>query len=197
MILSSLYRKNALRIIAVCTLLINLAGCGGASSEAKSGTGRGAEGSRLESFFPLVDGKVYAYVAKATEGPMLTVLRVVRKEPGKASLKSSNAERVFVISQEAIERVGGGSVLRLPLQIGASFKGDHGTVVIEDTDVSVEVPAGHYTGCLRTVEKPTAGFPITTKTILCPGVGIVKLERSGGDQMELLELQSYGDPVKI
>jgi hypothetical protein len=140
---------------------------------------------------------VYAYVTKG-EASMLNVLHVARKEPGKGSLRASNSERIFLIQADTIKRVGGGTVLKMPVALGTAFTGDHGgATTIEEVDVTIEVPAGRYTGCIRTLEKPSAVYTATTKTTFCPNVGIVRLEVQGADRTEAMELQSYGDPVKI
>jgi hypothetical protein len=172
--------------------------CGGGGAEVKSPQGKAPQVSELERYFPLQDGKVYAYASKGTEGTALNVLRVVRKEPGKGALRGSNSEKVFAIQKDSIARVGGGTILKAPLALGTTFTGDRGGATsVDEVDVSIEVPAGKYTGCIRTLEKPTTVFPGTTRTTFCPGVGIVRLEVQSGDGSEAMELQSYGDPVKI
>jgi hypothetical protein len=178
-------------------MVASVCACGGASNTGAAIAAPNAnQVSELETFFPLVDGKVYAYVTK--EGGMLNVLRVARKEPGKGSLRASNSERVFVVQKDSMARVGGGTVLKMPIALGTAFAGDHGgATTIEEVDVTIEVPAGRYTGCIRTVEKPSAVYTATTKTTFCPNVGIVRLEVQGPEHTEAMELQSYGDPVKI
>jgi hypothetical protein len=189
-------KRSAVTIAMACSLL-GLA-CGGPAKEGEVASGVKSAPSSLETYFPLENGKVYAYIAKGAEGSLLTVLRVERKSPERGSMKSSNAERIFTFGKDAIERVGGGTLLKLPLQNGTHFKGEHGgTTVIEDTDVSLDVPAGHFANCLRTVEQHSVSYPAITKVTFCPGIGIVKLEVQGSGATELMELQSYGDPVKI
>jgi hypothetical protein len=193
----SFFSPKCLPIAVVASLQCAFA-CGGPAKDVEAAGSNKAALSPLESFFPLENGKVYAYVAKGAEGSLLTVLRVERKNPERGSLKSSNAERIFTFGKDSIERVGGGTLLKMPLQTGTNFKGEHGGItVIEDTDVSLDVPAGHFANCLRTVEQASASYPGITKVTFCPGVGIVKLEVQGSSATELMELQSYGDPVKI
>jgi hypothetical protein len=178
-------------------IFLALVACGGSNAPTAEAP-KAAQASSLERYFPLEDGKVYAYVSKGAQGQVLNVLRVVRKEPGKGALRASNAERVFTIAPDAITRVGGGLVLKAPLQLGTQFSGDHGGATsIEEVDVTVEVPAGTYKECIRTVEKPSATYPATTRTTFCPNVGIVRLEVQSAEATEAMELQSYGDPVKI
>lgn len=186
----------SMRALALSVALL-CASCGGGGGATAPEHPKGPQVSELETFFPLEDGKVYAYLGKG-DATMLVVLRVARKEPSKGALRSSNAERVFTIQKDSIARVGGGTVLKMPIAIGTAFAGDHGgAATIEETNVSLDVPAGHYTGCIRTVEKPSVTYTGTTSTTFCPGVGIVKLEVQAGEQTERMELQSYGDPVKI
>jgi hypothetical protein len=159
--------------------------------------------SELERFFPLVDGKLYAYLGRsdgagANGVQSLVVLRVERKGRDRGILRGSSLERTFLFADKSVSRVGGGMVLALPLREGAVFLGDHGgRTTIAETSANIDAPSGHYSGCLRTEEEPSLTYAAKVLTTFCPGVGIVRLEVVAPNGKEVLELQSYGDPVVI
>jgi hypothetical protein len=187
-----------MRLLPFLVLLASSAlACGGEGPAPQ--TPKAPELPELERYFPLVDGKLFAYLSHGeTGGTTLLVLRVERKSPGRGALKGTSSTREFVITASSIDRVGGGTVLKLPLKEGTSFVGDHGgRATIVETELSVDVAAGHYTHCLRTEEEPTPMAPGKTRTTFCPDVGVVRLEVTSGDRNEAIELQSYGDPVTI
>jgi hypothetical protein len=86
----------------------------------------------------------------------------------------------------------------LPLSAGASWRGDRGSmVVVEAVDAAVEVPAGRFQGCVRTVERRGGDLPLQISTTYCPDVGIVRLDAARGMQTEVATLQSFGPPVNL
>lgn len=183
--------------LSLLALALSAAACGGEAPAPKAPAAPPL--AELERYFPLVDGKLFAYLSHGeTGGTTLVVLRVERKSPGRGSLKGTSSTRDFTVTANSIDRVGGGTVLKLPLKEGTAFVGDHGgrTSIVE-TELSVDVAAGHYAHCLRTEEEPTPIFSAKTRTTFCPDVGVVRLEVSSGERNETIELQSYGDPVTI
>jgi hypothetical protein len=92
----------------------------------------------------------------------------------------------------------GSYVLKMPLEVGNSWRGEHGgTTRVAEVGVSVNVPAGHFDGCVLTVEERFGDRPARYATTFCPDVGIVALEASSGAEAERAELKSYAPPVYI
>jgi hypothetical protein len=179
--------------------LLGAVACGGNESPPPATAGKSVQYSELETYFPLVDGKLYAYLGHTEGSPnTLVVFKVERKSKERGVLKGTAIERAFIVKEDSISRVGGGTVLQKPLREGTSFLGDHGgRTTITEMGVAFEGPSGRYSGCLRTEEEPTPMFPGRTRTTFCPGIGVVRLEVIGAAKGDLLELQSYGDPVRI
>lgn len=165
---------------------------------APSAAGPGA--SPVERFFPLEDGKIYHYVTKDGPETGMLVAKVHRTDPTHGELRLSNATKRFAYSSDGVSYLGGAFILRAPVIVGASWAGEHGgTTRIASVDVAVDVPAGHYESCLRTVEEGGRG-PSGAKyeTTYCPGVGMVLLVVSApGSEGGRAELKSYGMPFKI
>jgi hypothetical protein len=89
-------------------------------------------------------------------------------------------------------------VLKAPLEVGTSWPGEHGgTTKIAAIDASATVPAGSYSGCVKTVEE--GGRPPNSRyaTTYCPGIGMVLLEVSAPGAEAKAELKSYGFPQKV
>jgi hypothetical protein len=189
---------TVLRLSACLVMVMLPSAC--ASKEARPQvTPAPASRSALETYFPMVDGKLYAYLAHGeTGGQTLIVLKVERKSTARGTLRGASLERAFTFSETSVTRVGGGTVLALPLQEGAVFKGDHGgRTRIADMNVSIRTQGGVYTHCLRTEEEASGSSKVQTRTTFCPEVGVVRLEVVGSTGSETMELQSYGDPVVI
>lgn len=181
-----------------------LAACGGAS---------GAPGPNgppvtepaitdVERFMPLVAETVYSFetsVENSGERGMM-VVAVDRPRPELATLTVGGKAQRLEIVKEGIRLAAGGWLLKAPLQRGSHFKGQFGEVTVKSIDDSVSVPAGHYTGCIVTVEESVAGTKKVTTTF-CPDVGMVLLEAEGtiGDDYghERAALKHYGKRVDV
>ena len=156
-------------------------------------------GSQAELYFPLEDGKIYAYAVIVDDSPDqgMTVFDVVRtdKAHGKLVAKGSKVTKSFSYSPDGVARDTGVFILKAPIEVGTSWPGEHGgTTRITSIDASVKVIAGSYASCVQTVEE--GGRVGTTKswvTTYCPGVGIVLLEVKGEGR---IELKSYGAPIQ-
>jgi len=151
-----------------------------------------------ERFFPLEEGKIYSYTTRENEDTGMLVAKVHRTDATHGELRLSNATKRFAILPDGITYVGGAYVLKTPLDTGASWPGEHGgTTTIASTDVSLQVPAGSYAGCLQTVEDRGRVPGARYETTYCPGVGMVLLVVSAPVGNARAELKSYGAPVKI
>jgi hypothetical protein len=187
-----------------------LSACGGADAPAKtplvapsSGAKDVASSSRLERYFPLVDGQLYHYVTTNDLGEQgLLVARVHRESETRGELRLPSGTRRFEYVPEGVllvrstgERV---PLLVTPLLVGASWRGEHGGITsVAAIDVSVEVPAGRFFPCITTVEDRRGDVSARYATTFCEGVGITVLEVQSGANLEKAELKSVGPPVEI
>jgi hypothetical protein len=176
-----------------------LVACGGAEAKAPTVQAATTPASDLERFFPLEEGKIYNYATREGTDTGMLVAKVHRTDKSHGELRLSNATKRFVVSPEGIAYDGGGAfILKGPAEVGTSWPGEHGgTTKITSTDVAVEVAAGRYASCLRTVEEGGRLPGSRYETTYCPGVGMVLLVVNAGGIEARAELKSYGAPVKI
>jgi hypothetical protein len=160
-----------------------------------------SSGTALERFFPLVDGHIYQYAVERSNGEEPMVVRAGRSSARGGTLQLPGGEKRFEYTAEGIHLVAGGApvfVLKEPLTVGNSWRGEHGgTVEIVEVDATAEVPAGSYTGCVKTLERRGGDRPMQVATTFCPEVGIVVLEAASGGEMERAALTSYGPPLDL
>jgi hypothetical protein len=103
----------------------------------------------------------------------LLVMQVRRPRPDLAELKIGSKTHRLDVTKEGVRVVEGGWLLRFPLEVGATFPGQYGSVRVTRVGITVEVPAGRFEGCIETEETTGAS---RTLTQYCPTVGIVQLE---------------------
>ena len=159
-------------------------------------------GSELERYFPLVDGNVYQYVTEGETGEQgMLVARVHRADAARGELRfPSGAKRFEYVSDGLKISTGMGQayVLKTPIAVGTSWTGEHGGQTrIISVNAIIDVKAGHFTGCVQTLEERRGDRPVKYATTFCPGTGIVLLEAASGAALERAELSSYGAPVKL
>jgi hypothetical protein len=171
---------------------------------APTGEGRKdvASGSPLERFFPLVDGNVYHYVTENLSGePGMLVARAVRTSADSGELRFPKGTKRFSFVKDGVvlELLAGPIyLLKEPVAVGTSWRGEHGgTTRILSTNASIDVPAGHYDGCVQTLEERGGDEPVRFATTYCPAVGVVLLEAGGGGAFERAALSSYGAPTPM
>jgi hypothetical protein len=154
--------------------------------------------SRVERYFPLEDGKVYRYDTKDGDVTGMLVATVRRVDRAHGELRLSNGVKRFVMTADGVSYAEGAFLLKLPLDIGASWSGEHGgTTRIVSIDAEVTVPAGQYTSCIRTEETGGRVANARYETTFCPGVGIVLLEVFSGAARGRAELRSYDAPYRF
>ena len=196
------------RVAPVAALVLSgfLTACGGSEKPAQSPTPQSQSelSSEAERYFPLKDNTVLAFVT-AGDSPKdtgLLVMAISRTGPARAKLTVAGRSQELQLLPTGIRHRDGGFVLRLPLQVGAQWRGLAGMVTIEAIDQTVKVPAGEFFGCLQTVED--AGDAENGKriaTTYCPYVGIVSLDIhafSGSTLVvEHARLKSHGPRVDL
>jgi hypothetical protein len=155
--------------------------------------------TELNRLLPLEDGTVYSYdtVTEPSGERGLLILEIRRRRPDMAELVVAGRTRRLIVNAHDIAHATGGYFLKEPLTVGATYKGDFGTVRITGVDKSVTLPAGAYTGCLETTEEAvSAEGEKRTVTLFCPGVGITRreteAEQEGMQATERITLKSFG-----
>lgn len=190
---------GVLGTVAACVVSVCAEGCGdGKPPAAPLAPTKPESGSSVEQYFPLEEGKLYNYVTTENGETGMLVAKVHRTDPAHGELRLSNATKRFVYSREGVAYDTGVFILKAPLDVGATWPGEHGgTTKVTAIDASAKVIAGTYGSCVTTVEE--GGRPPGSKygTTYCPGVGMVLLEISVPSGKARAELKSYGAPVKI
>jgi hypothetical protein len=155
--------------------------------------------TELNRFLPLEDATVYSYdtVTEPSGERGLLILEIRRPRPDMAELIVAGRTRRLTVNAHDIAHATGGYFLKEPLTVGATYKGDFGTVRITGVDKSITLPGGAYTGCLETTEEAvSADGEKRTVTLFCPGVGIAQreteAEQEGMRATERISLKSFG-----
>ena len=186
------------RIAGLAFVVVLATACGDPKPAASPVAPKGPSVSSVDTYFPLEEGRLYHYVTTENGDTGMLVARVHRTDPTHGELRLSNASKRFVYSPEGVAYDGGAFILKAPLDVGATWPGEHGgTTKVTRTDATPKVQAGAYSGCVETVEE--GGRPQGSKyaTTYCPGVGMVLLEIAVTGGEARAELKSYGMPVKI
>jgi hypothetical protein len=166
--------------------------------------------SPVSRFFPLADGRIWAFDQTDEENGStgVFVTRARQLTPVRFSLATGNRTRSVELRADGIVAAETGVyLLKAPLAAGAEWAGDRGGVVrVSSLDKAVQVPAGSFVGCVETVEELAAAAGsanplrrITTQ--FCPDVGIASLHVEVWDQgrhlSERASLRSFGEPVTL
>ncbi len=153
----------------------------------------------LAHFLPLADNTVYSYhtVDEETGETGLFVIRVRHATSGLVELTVGGNRHWLEPTPRAVRHTGGGSLLRMPLVAGSTWKGPAGIVELTAIGRRVDVPAGTFHGCIQTTEESAIGE--TSQRIVtdyCPEVGIARLAIestvSTTRRREVAELQDWG-----
>lgn len=191
-------RTSYVIVVLAALFLATNGACGGTPPPVSSTPSTPAKPGSVEPFFPLEEGKIYSYVTNEGGETGILTARVHRTDASHGELRLSNSTKRFVISPDAIAYDDGRFILKAPLDVGATWPGEHGgTTRVTSTDAAVKVPAGSYSGCLQTLEE--GGRPPGSRytTTYCPGIGMVLLEVAAAGGEAKAELKSYGAPVQI
>ena len=182
--------------LGAAAALLGLAACAPAAAAPASPAARGGAPldpalAELERFLPLHDGHVLSYrVWLGNAGtPEQVIFQVERHSPARASLRAGSHVRQLEIGVKGVRLVTGGYLLVPPLERGAEWTGAAGPVQLSATGVAVKVPAGHFEGCLETLERDTRG-PLERRilTSYCPDVGIARIEVDDGERLERFDV---------
>jgi hypothetical protein len=155
-------------------------------------------------YMPLEHDTVFTYdtqsEGRAEHG--LLIVQVSRPREGRADLRMGNKTERLQIELDGIAHVEGGYLLKAPFTVGSTWKSKSGTVRVVAVDQEIDVPAGHFTGCMRTVEESrVAGVSRSVTSVYCAHVGLVTLEATGGSEegpsRETAILKSFGPRVNL
>lgn len=191
--------EHGARLVVGAGILASAGAC--AASHKASDTVRleGREQSDAEVYMPLDDGVVYTYETTSTDGAPagLFTVQVLRPTGNRVTLKTGGKTRSVEVGPDGIRLAAGGYLLRAPVQKGRVWTGENGSVEVKDVAQKVRVPAGTFSGCIRTLEagERQAG---TITTVYCPRVGIVSMdveERTGVHRVA--RLKSQGPRVDV
>jgi hypothetical protein len=144
----------------------------------------------------------YATYIEETNERGLAVFEIKRPRPELAELSiAGQVRKRYYFEPGGVRSAQGGYLLKLPLTLGAEWHGDDGNVKLTDVNLSVDVPAGKFTGCIRTVEDARFGSATRkTTTVFCPGIGITVLEieaqQEGTSVLQRLSLKAFGQRFK-
>jgi hypothetical protein len=155
-------------------------------------------------YMPLEPDTVFTYDTQS-EGRSehgLLIVQVSRPREGRADLRMGSKTERLQIEADGIAQVEGGYLLKVPFVVGSTWKSKSGTVRVVAVDQEVDVPAGHFTGCMRTVEESRVGGVTRSVTsVFCAHVGLVMLEATGGSEdrpgRETATLKAFGPRVNL
>lgn len=191
----------------VCLAALGVIACGACGETSTTPTNSptnaapsASSGLPIERYFPIVHDHLWTYDSQCDDGATNSFLvraRRVRAEEGE--LITPRGSKRFAYMPEGIGVTDRAAfVLRLPLAIGTTWRGEHGGISrIETVGATVNVAAGRFTDCVVTIEERGGDVRATYTTTFCPDVGIVLLEAESGMQHERAELRSYGPPVVL
>ncbi len=199
------------RLALFLGLMPTLGACGastsGAGTQSPTGPRNFDEITVLERWMPLKDGSIYSYetrhsVAGAAPEVGVLTLSVRRDDATHVRLEGGTTTRHLTLTPQAIADAGGGSLLELPLELGHSWTGLSGPVKVTAVGVSVDVPAGHFDGCLQTEELASDGtHERSVLTTWCPGVGmaqfLMRLTGDSGEDRLQAELRYHGPKLDL
>lgn len=160
-----------------------------------------SSGLPIERYFPIVHDHRWVYDTTNDDGRRDTlIVRARRISAAEGELVVPRGARHFSYMREGVAFVDRGAafVLKTPLAVGTTWRGEHGGISrIETVGAAITVAAGRFENCVVTIEERGGDVRATYTTTFCPDVGIVVLDVDAGMQHERAELRSYGPPVFI
>lgn len=194
-------RKALGLALSQVALISCLNGCGGEGHPAKNAHATSVTADfGVESYLPLLDSSVLAFETEqeGTAERGLLVMQVRRPRPNLAEVKIGQKVHRLDLVKDGVRVAEGGYVLKAPIEVGATFTGQYGSVKITHVNKQVTVPAGRFEGCVETEE--TTGTSRTT-TSYCPTIGITLLEVESlsvdAPGREIARLKSHGPLMEL
>jgi hypothetical protein len=182
--------------MALLALLVPGCGAGSQAKEPETTYLTANDSTEAELYMPLEDGMVYTYDTKVGDGGQvgLMTIQVRRGVGGHVELTVAGHTEHLKVQPGGVSYLDGGYMLRAPLSPGNSWEGQMGITKVVAVHETVDVPAGHFGGCVRTIERGHSGrLQLTVTSVYCPRVGLVSLETDGRPTgRETAVLKSYG-----
>ena len=160
--------------------------------------------TELTRYLPLENDTVLSYETyiEETNERGLAVFEIKRPRPELAELSlAGQVRKRYYFEPGGVRSSHGGYLLKSPLALNSEWTGDDGRVTVTSVNQSVDVPAGKFSGCLKTVEQAQLGSATRkTSTVFCPGVGItlleIEAEQEGTSVLQRLSLKAFGPRFK-
>ncbi|HEY2408585.1 MAG TPA: hypothetical protein VGI10_21410 [Polyangiaceae bacterium] len=154
----------------------------------------------IERLLPLQQNTVFMYetFSQETNEHGIAVYEVTRPRATLAELRlAGQIKKRYYVGPDGLKSPTGGFLLKAPIADGAEWQGEDGKVQVTAINEHIQVPAGDFSGCVRTVEQAdTANASRKMTTVFCPGVGMTwfQLEGqiNGQPMLERLSLKSFG-----
>lgn len=160
--------------IILAAVLPMLAACGGAPTTA----GKKHDPLAPSTLYPLVSGAAWSYdVDTGEELPTLAITKVTNVVGPRVEVSSGSEPVAYEVRDEGIWKPTSETwLLHAPIRVGASWPSSGGmTATVTSTTETVDVPAGHFTACVRVEERGGDRGQVVT-TVYCPEVGPVALD---------------------
>lgn len=158
----------------------------------------------IERYLPLENGTVFSYdtTSEETGQKGVLIVQISRPRQDRVDLRMGAKTERLEITPDGVAYVEGGYLLKAPVTAGSTWRSKTGTVRVESADVSMNVPAGRFESCVRTVEETREpGASRAIRTVFCPHVGLVSIEVEAtsdrGLERETAVLKSFGPRVDI
>lgn len=199
------FERSARRAGAATVVAWTIVACGSAPKPAPAAP---EPGDKTESealrYMPLEPDTVFTYDTQTEGRPEhgLLIVQVSRPREGRADLRMGSRTERLQIESDGIAQMEGGYLLKAPFTVGSTWKSKSGTVRVLAADEEITVPAGHFTGCLRTLEESHVGGATRSVTsVFCSHVGLVSLDAEGGSGElhghETAVLKAFGPRVDL
>jgi hypothetical protein len=192
---------SGIRSVLGCGALLILGVSCGCARSASPNSSAQANRNPLDLYFPLRDTTYTYQITVGPRAPDMFMVRVRKTGPSSAEVRTGQSSRQVAIHADSLTRQGSGTLLRLPLTEGSSWQGDKGRTVLQEVHASVQVPAGNFRDCLKTVEELGADARSRVITYYCPDVGIALMEvdewAESRKVVERVQLRSYGPPMDL
>jgi len=154
--------------------------------------------SEAQLYMPLENGTVYSYDTRTQSGEHgVMTIQVLHATRGQVDVAVGGRTERLISLVDGIRLAEGGYYLKSPLTKDHSWEGRLGTVRVADTQEELSVPAGHFTGCVRTIEEARElRAKQTISSVYCPHVGLVMLDvKLSGKGNETAVLRSFGPRI--
>jgi len=179
-------------------LLVAVGGC--AVAPEKAPVAPAAQLTDLGRYLPLQNNTVFSYETyiEDTNEHGVAVFEISRPRPELAELRvAGQVRRRYYFEANGVRSAQGGYLLKSPLAAASTWQGDDGTVTVTGVNLSIDVPAGKFSGCVQTMEvAKLPGATRKTTTVFCPGIGItvlqIEAEQDGTSLLQRLSLKSFG-----